>query len=270
MSIKKKIGRFIPYQLIEYGRRIIFFGPDRCDLCGAHIRTRLDSGYKFPVLESLQVVGGMTRKHDLCPVCHSGSRERLIWFYLTQHYFTASKAPDGLRVAHFAPEKGLSKRLQNKYPATYNAYDFSPNRYRHLKSVSFQDLENLSLEDNSVDLLLCNHVMEHVYNLPQALKEVHRVLRPSGLAIMQVPISLNLKTPREGGQDLGPAERIELFGQDDHVRLFNKEGYIAALNEAGFAVDVYEPFSDDAPAATIAELDPLEQLLLITIASPNS
>jgi SAM-dependent methyltransferase len=264
LSLKKRVGSMIPYPAIALGRKVIHFGPNRCEVCGTATRTRLDSGYGFPVLEELQVVGGLKRRKDLCPVCHSGSRERLIWFYLTRHQGAFRNRAPAFTVAHFAPEKGLSIELRKRFANGYTAYDLAPHRYRHMTDVQQQNLEALTLGDNSVDLLVANHIMEHVYDLPKALSEVRRVLKPgSGLAIMQVPIALKLEEHRDDGQAMGPQERIDLFGQDDHVRLFTPRSYRESLEQAGFAVSEFEAFADDSALATEWELDPFETLLLI-------
>ncbi|HQS96782.1 MAG: hypothetical protein B7X90_07075 [Novosphingobium sp. 17-62-19] len=246
------------------GRKLLHFGPRNCEVCGSSIRTRLDSGYGFPVLEELQVVGGLKRRKDLCPICHSGSRERLIWLYLNSKHSAFTTLGAALTVAHFAPEKGLSIQLKNLFGQGYTAYDLAPHRYRHMNDVEPQNLEGLTLSDNSVDLLVANHIMEHVYDLPKALSEVRRVLKQgTGLAIMQVPIALKLDEHRDGGQAMDGTRRIALFGQDDHVRLFTQQSYVDALTTAGFSVETFDAFQDNAEAATRWEIDPFETLLLI-------
>lgn len=262
-SLKKRIGKLIPYPLIAAGRRVIHAGTDRCEVCGSGIRHRQDVGYGYPSLEQLQVVGGMRRNRDRCPICHSASRERLIWYYLTRRHFPATGTPPDFTVAHFAPEKGLSAQLLARFGAGYHAYDFAPARYRHLDEVQFQNLEALTLADASIDLLICNHVLEHVSSVPKALAEIRRVLKPSGLAILQVPIALKLEETREADGSEDDAARIRKFGQDDHLRLFSRSGYLASLAAAGLAADPFDPFADDAAAATRWMLDPFEELFLV-------
>jgi SAM-dependent methyltransferase len=213
------------------------------------------------VLERLQVVGGLLRMADRCPLCHSTSRERLVWFWLSEGGSEFRFAP-GTRIAHFAPEKGLTARLQAAAPAGYLAFDFDPSRYRHLDRVNQADLSHLPLADDSVDLLVCNHVIEHVPDVARALGEIRRVLAPGGTAILQVPIALGLSAPVELGTDSSPAERIERAGQDDHLRLFDRAGYVATLEQAGFSVEQYNPFEGDASAATRWRLDPFEVLFV--------
>lgn len=259
-ALKKKIGRLIPYPVIENARKVINIGPRRCPVCRAHVRHYIDNGYGFDVLEKLQVVGGLTRPADRCPVCHSTARERLIWFWLTQKG-AGFRFADNPRIAHFAPEKGLTRCLQDA-TSHYTAYDFEPARYRHLSGVKQADLSKLAIEDESVDLLLCNHVIEHVPDVPLALSEILRVLAPGATAILQVPIALNLEKSIELGLDSTPEERIRVVGQDDHLRLFNQADYTAALEKAGFALEQYRAFDDDAAAATRWQLDPFETLFV--------
>lgn len=259
-SLKQKIGRMIPYPVIHMGRRVVHFGPTTCVVCGSRHGKRLDSGYGHEILEELRVVGGQMRRADCCPICHSSARERLIWLYLTRHVLTAAAKPT---TVHFAPEKGLSERLSSMLGNKYRAYDLEPARYRHLNNVLPANLEQLPMADGAVDLLLCNHVLEHIYDLPKALAEVKRVLRPGGLALMQVPIALALDQTRDGGQTMSAAERIQHFGQDDHVRLFTRDGYIATLQNAGFSVTPWRAFEEEPEAANLWALDPLEELLLI-------
>ncbi len=261
MISKKQIGRMIPYSVIENGRRIINLGPNRCRVCETPVRSFQDTGYGFELLEKAQVVGGLRRFADACPVCHSSSRERLVWFWLSQ----AGKGfrfADGAAIAHFAPEKGLTRRISGAAPRGYTAYDFEPSRYRHLERVEKADLSSLPMPDESVDLLICNHVLEHVPDVPLALSEIRRVLRSGGVAILQVPIALKLDQPIELPLDSSPEDRIALLGQDDHLRLYTAESYFETLQLAGFRVERYDPFEDQARLATEWRLDPYELLHL--------
>ncbi|QDH33870.1 class I SAM-dependent methyltransferase [Porphyrobacter sp. YT40] len=261
MLNKKKIGRMIPYPVIENGRKVINIGPHRCQVCQSPVRRFRDTGYGFEVLERLQVVGGLRRFADQCPVCHSSSRERLIWFWLSQADKGFRFARD-ITIAHFAPEKGLTRRISEAAPKNYTAYDFEPSRYRHIDTVEQADLSALPMADDSVDLLICNHVLEHVPDVDLALAQIRRVLKPGGTAILQVPLALKLEQSIELPLDSTGEERIRIVGQDDHLRLFTPADYLAALERAGFTVERYDAFEDDDAAATAWMIDPFELLYL--------
>lgn len=251
----------VPYRWIETGRKLIHTGPLRCRVCGSRIRRLYDSGYDFAVLERLQVVGGMKRPADRCPVCHATARERLIWFYLSGADGGGPRLNPAARIAHFAPEKGLTKVLRGD-PSRYSAFDYAPGRYRHLRDVHRADLSQLEVADGSFDFVMANHVIEHVPDHVRALAEIRRVLRSGGFAILQVPISLTIPATLTAPLDATPPEREAMLGQHDHLRLFNEADYVASLEAAGFAVERYHAFDAAGAEAKRWQLDPLETLFI--------
>jgi len=261
IHLRRLIGRMIPYPVIEQARRVIHAGDIHCPVCTAKVSHLQDSGYGYPVLEQLEVVGGMFRPTDRCPVCHSCSRERLIWFYLSNGG-REFRMPTHTEIAHFAPEKGLTKRLHHAVGDNYRAYDYQPARYRHHPDVHFADLAALDIASNSVDLVLCNHVLEHLPDPAHGAAEIHRILRPGGLAILQVPIAKALNETRELGPDNTPEQRIKQVGQDDHLRLYSQDGYVALLRDAGFCLTEFDPFADNPVTAQKWQLERMEVLYL--------
>lgn len=258
MALKRAVGRMVPYPLIETARRVIHGGSARrCPVCGAGVRRFLTQGYGYPVLEELDVVGGLTRPEDVCPICHAQDRDRLVHLYLERVVFAE---PRPLRVLHMAPEKGLSRYLMRQPGVTYTAADIEPGRYRHLPRVERMSLTELPLEDGSVDLLLCNHVLEHIPDDARAMAEIARVLSPKGRAILQVPLSTRLTETREGDGSERPEEKIRLYGQDDHVRIYAFADYTRRLEAAGLRVDPYRAFEAEPELAAERSLNPAEVL----------
>jgi SAM-dependent methyltransferase len=100
------------------------------------------------------------------------------------------------------------------------------------------DIMALPHRDKSFDVILCNHVLEHVADDGQAVKELHRVLKPGGWGILQVPIALALGHTIEDPTASSDDERIRMFGQRDHVRLFAAADYPSRLRAGGFTVSV--------------------------------
>jgi ubiquinone/menaquinone biosynthesis C-methylase UbiE len=100
------------------------------------------------------------------------------------------------------------------------------------------DIAKFKYEDNSFDVIICCHVLEHVPDDRKAMSELYRVLKPGGWAILQVPISLSLEKTYEDPTVATPKERERAFGQCDHFRIYGRD-YIDRLESAGFSVDVY-------------------------------
>jgi len=81
----------------------------------------------------------------------------------------------------------------------------------------------MNLEDNFFDFIICNHVLEHSVDDQKAMRELFRVLRPKGFAILQVPISKKAKETFENFTITSLEEREKYFGQKDHVRIYGKD-----------------------------------------------
>jgi len=97
------------------------------------------------------------------------------------------------------------------------------------------DITNIPYEDNSFGVILCSHVLEHIPDDRKAMRELYRVLKPGGWAILQVPI-IRDKT-FEDFSITKPEDRERVFGQWDHVRAYGKD-YRDRLEKAGFKVRV--------------------------------
>lgn len=120
-------------------------------------------------------------------------------------------------------------------------------RFRALKNLDYTtadidspiadlnlDVTEMNIPDNQYDVLICNHVLEHVDNVDKAFSEIKRVLKPGGWAILMVPINPDVDT-FEDPSVTDPEERKRLFGQYDHVRQFGRD-YADVLSKAGFKV----------------------------------
>ncbi|WP_431214680.1 class I SAM-dependent methyltransferase [Puia sp. P3] len=120
--------------------------------------------------------------------------------------------------------------------------DLTPGFYRNIdSSVRYADATSLPFPDNSFDVLIANHVLEHIPEDAKAMKEMFRVLRNHGFAILQVPYSETLPTTIEEPFIDDPVRQAALYGQKDHVRIYSKTDYIHRLRQAGFHVDPLSP-----------------------------
>lgn len=154
--------------------------------------------------------------NHLCPVCHAHDRERHLSLYLER-----SGVPDGIgggAVLHFAPEKWIPSILLKKRPEKYIMADLFPTR----PDVERVDIQEIPYPDESFDLVIANHVLEHVFGDLLAIREVSRVLKKGGVAILQTPYSRKIhNTICDPGFD--DFIRTELCGQADHVRLYGQD-----------------------------------------------
>ncbi|MXV38873.1 methyltransferase domain-containing protein [Flavobacteriaceae bacterium Ap0902] len=168
-----------------------------------------------------------TRENVLAPGSLSLERHRLMWLYLQNEtdFFTAD-----LKVLHIAPEQSFLSKFKKMKNLEYTTLDIeSP--IADIKA----DIRNLPLENNSYDVIFCNHVLEHIVEDEAAMKELYRVMKPGGWGIFQVPMKYNLKTTYEDFSITSPEERQKHFGQYDHVRWYGLD-YFEKLRNVGFKV----------------------------------
>ncbi|MFC2110708.1 class I SAM-dependent methyltransferase, partial [Bacteroidota bacterium] len=168
------------------------------------------------------------RENVLAPGTLSLERHRLLWLFLERktEFFTKS-----LKVLHVAPEQCFYKLFRNQSNLDYTTTDL----YSPLADVK-ADICSLPFEDNSYDLIFCNHVLEHIENDKKAMEELYRVLRPGGFGIFQIPQDLSRKNTYEDFTITNPKERKKHFGQYDHVRIYGKD-YFDKLRQVGFSVN---------------------------------
>lgn len=167
------------------------------------------------------------RPNALCPSCLSLERHRLMYLYLKNK---TSFFEDKSYVLHVAPEYCFIDRFEKLSNLKYLTADIeSP-----LAKVKM-DIESIQYPDNTFDVIFCNHVLEHVNDFYIATKELYRVLKPGGYAIMQSPQDLKLPKTIEDPSITDPRERERVFLQSDHLRLFG-QNYGDELRTAGFNV----------------------------------
>jgi len=97
------------------------------------------------------------------------------------------------------------------------------------------DVQQMPFGKNEFDMVICNHVLEHVPDDRKAIREIFRVLKPGGCAILQVPTDYGREVTFEDPSVTDPMERLKLFRQKDHFRLYGKD-YLNRLMEAGFVI----------------------------------
>ena len=167
------------------------------------------------------------RENALCPDSLSLERHRLLWLYFKEktNLFT-----EQVRFLHIAPELCFMDHFEEAPNIEYVTGDIeSP-----LAKVKM-DIHDIPFDDNSFDVVVCNHVMEHVDDDIKCMSEIRRVLKPGGWAIMQVPQDYDREETLEDPTITDPKERERVYWQSDHVRLYGRD-YGKRLAKAGFNV----------------------------------
>ena len=167
------------------------------------------------------------RQNVLSPSTLSLERHRLLWLYLTNetNFFTSKK-----KVLHMAPEQCFLSRFKKLNHEYITADLDSP-----IADVK-ADIVNLPFNDNSFDVIFCNHVLEHIQDDTKAMKELFRVMKKGGMGVFQVPQDLNRDITFEDNSITDPKERAKIFGQYDHVRVYGRD-YFDKLRSVGFKVE---------------------------------
>lgn len=211
-----------------------FFGGTKfeCNLCGFRANKWLPRGHNYPIIRELNIIGAGKRFAD-CKKCGSSDRDRLIFEYFKE--LNNSMSLQNKTLLHVAPEKQLSLILESRFKLKVTRIDYRAKGYRFVydKSVVHGDLQQLQYEDEHFDMVICNHVLEHVEDDNKAISEIRRVLKKGGFAILQVPISAEIENTLEAKKDWTSKQKIKKLGQFDHLRLYGKN-FKSILSNHGF------------------------------------
>jgi SAM-dependent methyltransferase len=217
-------GAGLPPRLRVVGRGALSFGESllkrgdgvQCPCCAGRFRSFSGSG-------------GNAR----CPRCWSLARHRTLYLYLRDNGLLRPS----LRLLHIAPEEGIYRHLRGN--EEYVPADLFPGT----RSVAQFSVEKIPHPDDSFDVVLCSHVLEHVPDDAGAMREFRRILAPAGRAVLQHPIKLTLAHTFEDDAITSPEERERAYGQHDHLRLYGRD-FGDRLRSVGFDVEVIR-YSDE-------------------------
>lgn len=184
-----------------------------------------------------------------CPYCGARERQRLLFLYLRNETDCLTR---GRSILHFAPEDWAQQTFSSIEGARYVSADlFSPT------AMVRADITNLDFDEDAFDLILCSHVLEHVPDDARAMREMLRVLKRGGMAIVQVPLDRTRAETYEDWSITAPAAREQAFGQSDHVRWYGRD-FVARLRSAGFEVTAI-PYAAQLDVHRLG-LDPHEEI----------
>lgn len=191
-----------------------------CPVCGYKAKDFLPAGLY------------VKRESEKCPQCGSLTRHRHAWLFL-EGYF---KKRESVTILHFSPEKPIADRLRTMPAIQY----FTTQYDRSLKADYHLDIQQIDLPDNHFDVVICSHVLEHIPDDRIAMKEMYRILKPGGCALIMVPLwPSEQHETYENAAIIDPRDRIIHFGQFDHLRIYGLD-ITERLKKVGFSVEVLD------------------------------
>ena len=170
---------------------------------------------------------------NLCPKCGSLTRDRRLWKLISENYLN-----EQISVLDFSPSRSLFRNWKKIKNINYTASDLSGD---FISDVKF-DITNISKTDESYDLIICYHILEHVIDDKKAMSELYRVLKPNGSILIQTPFKEG--EIYEDYSIISESDRLKHFGQEDHVRFYSVDGLKNRLENVGFLVEVKQ-FDED-------------------------
>jgi SAM-dependent methyltransferase len=170
------------------------------------------------------------RPNASCKRCRSLERHRFLTLLVE---VVAPRVLRGGALLDIAPSATTTPRLRELGGDRYVSIDFDPGADKRVVDIR-ASVTDLPLPDDSVDLMICYHVLEHVPDDASAMREIARVIRPGGVAIVQVPHKPDVPTDED--PSAGREERIRRFGQADHVRYYGAD-FEERLEKAGLEFD---------------------------------
>jgi len=189
-----------------------------CPCCGWRLRAFVSGGAS---LRSLP--------RGFCPRCGAKARHRRLWLFLRQHTNLFSEP---LRCLEVSPRYAFWRRLSGMDNLDYVAADLRDGRHVRLR----MDLTAAPIRSESFDAAICVHVLEEIADDRAAMRELFRVLRPGGWALVSVPTRMDRDT-YEDASIVDPKDRKRAFGERAHVRVYGRD-LGARLASVGFDVRV--------------------------------
>ena len=184
--------------------------------------------------EQKGIVGGGYRENAICSYCRRIDRHRFSYITSRKKIEEKINNVNKVKVLHFAPEYDLG--ILDSERIHYVKADLFP----YDESVERVDVTNIRYEDKTFDIVVINHVLEHIVNEEKAVCELLRVIKEDGIVICSFPIAHRIEKTIETKKELSPEELLIQFGQKDHVRLYGLD-FVERFNKYGAKVTVLRP-----------------------------
>jgi SAM-dependent methyltransferase len=236
-TITQLVSRKLIFKHEETFRNLysVFYSGNRyqCNICNKKLR-------KFISLPNTD---------SLCPNCGSLKRNRRLWILLENEFLKPN-----INVLDFSPSRCVYRKMKKIKTIRYQSTDLSGD---FIADYMF-DITSLAIDNNSLDLIICYHILEHVSDDILAMKELFRVLKPGAKALIQTPFKDG--ETYENHAITTKKERLQHFGQEDHVRIYSIKGLKERLLSCGFQVEIRFNFVENKKN----NLDSNESILIVT------
>ena len=199
----------------------------------------MHEGVKAEVFKKHRVAGGGYKKNVKCPNCLSVDRSRLLYLFFelrTKVFLQPTK------ILHISPNFEIARFLSQHKTVDQTVGALEPEHFTEFNGVKI-DIQKIDFADDMFDVLICCHVIEHVDDDLAAMRELYRILKPKGFAVLQVPLAIDLKTTIEDKSATTNKLRKIAHGQNDHVRLYGLD-YLDKLRSVGFRVVRDNPYDN--------------------------
>ncbi len=190
-----------------------------CVYCGNSANRFLSIGSKAPRLKDIGAVGIARRKNGGCPYCGSSDRSRLLRLYLEKELEDVSGR---LEFLHISPDDILARWLTQQPEINYRCGALFPEDFSEFDAFRL-DVSNIDLPNDHADIILCNHVLQQVPDHIKAMRELSRILKPNGWAIIQAPVARKLDSMDEDLTISDPREKRQRFGSTLHCRIYGSD-----------------------------------------------
>ncbi len=240
-TFKKIITKIVPRKYIfetEVALRswysMFYIGNEyECNICNKKLRKFIE----------------LPNKDALCPNCGSLKRNRKLWFILENEFIDSN-----INILDFSPSRCLYRKLKKTNTINYKSTDLSGD---FIADYQF-DITNLEIANNSFDLIICYHILEHITDDIRAMNELFRVLKPEGKALIQTPFKEG--AIYEDYSIISNEDRLKHFEQEDHVRIYSVSSLKERLESCGFIVEIRSSFDEESKY----NFDNEEKILVIT------
>lgn len=209
---------------------------------------------KYGFIHNIFYSESLNLEHYGCTNCGANDRDRLLALYL-KNYLSNTE----VHLLDLAPSAPLASFIKRQKGVHYRSMDL----YMEHVDDQFDICDMNGYKNEQFDFFICSHILEHIPDDIQAMKELYRVLKKGGTGIAMVPINLQVEKTLEDPSCTDIPTRWKLYGQDDHIRMYAKQDFISRLESVGFKVELLGVNEFSEKAFTHSAIYPNSVLYLV-------